>query len=180
MQTPTLQTGIAQTGAVRAAHNSAVALGALRAFCKEVFKNMCVIDAIVEVENAEKLFSLAAKYEMMRDDNIVDALQHIVRCVFESEDGAPHIQEEYHAILAEVMKDYSRAHAAVMQGTDAVRQYQRAVMLPCVTNMGDLEGAVISDQDADLFMRKVEHCCSLYDTNRPTGPLYDMLAMSMQ
>ena len=180
MQGTILRTGIDQTGTMRTAHNTAVALGALRAFCASVFRHMCIINAIVEVDDAEDLFNLAAKYEIMRDDNGVDGLQHVVQRVFESADGSPHIDQAHHSALAEVMQDYTRAHAAAINGTEAVRQYQTSIMLPYVTDVGALEGAIISDNDAEVYMRNVEHCCCLYETNRRTGPLYDMLADAMQ
>ena len=163
----------------RIAHNQAVALGALRVFCATVYKHMCVINAIVHTDSVEQLFSMGAKYEMMRDGSNVLNLEHVVTEVCTSSDGSPDMDPTYHDAVRDIMEDYHHAHAAVLAGTHAVKQYSRGVMLPAIMDVSSIEGQTIADEDAESYMQRVEQCCMQFDMQRRTGPLFDMLAQAL-
>ena len=63
---------------------------------------MCIINAIVEVDSAKDLFTMGAKYELMREGSSVPKLEHIVTTVFQSADGVPEFPEMYNHDLQNV------------------------------------------------------------------------------
>lgn len=180
MPLPAIKSGFDTGETARTAHNTAVALGALRAFCAAVYKHMCIINAIVETDSVNDLFTMSAKYEMMRDGSIAHRLQHVVSAVFESPDGMPRFGDAYSDTVRDVMKDYSGAMQAALQGRDALRIYQNSVMMPFITDVSTMENQIIEDADAEAYMQNVDTCCALYDSNRHEGPLFDLLASAIQ
>lgn len=175
-----IRTGISEDSDLRAAHNAAIAIGAVRAFCANVYKHMCIINAIVKVDSAKELFTMGAKYELMREGSSIAKLEDIVIRVFESADGVPTFPEMYNDTLQHVMQDYTRARQAALSGRDSLGHYQRSIMTPYITDVSDIEGCVIDDSVAEQFMHDVEQCCCMYDNSTRNGPLFNMLANAIQ
>ena len=176
----TIRTGFATNSDSRNVHNQAVALGAVRAFCTQVYKHMCIINAIVEVEDEQELFKMSAKYELMREGSIVPQLEHIVTSVMQSPDGVPRLEERYNNALESVMSDYTRAKEAISAGNDALKHYQQSLMMQRITDISDMDGCIIDDAEAEHFMDNVYMYCSLYDSTLHEGPLFTMLSSAIQ
>lgn len=159
-----MNTGTAREDDVRSAHNMAVCIGGIRAFCCRLVPHMVAMQQAERSLDTSELFSACAKYELLRKGGGVGDLQTIVERVIESDDGFPCFSDDVQPLVNEIMQDYECAKMSALSGKEALDHYRAHSLVPSIMRCAEGDGGF------ELCLDEVKKCVEDWESFTPTRP----------